>query len=141
MCVLIIFLVWLQEWLPMKNRQFWNPGISSTINFRNKVSRKNETKIALFDPGSKKVLVALFEETIVQVYVEPFNKTIVASTDLHCIWLSVLTWTSVIWIYDFVVNYSVKIRSELILVVAVKASRKLLLLTIENIHVLTLMNA
>ena len=29
MCVLIIFLAWLQEWLPMKNRRFWNTGMSS----------------------------------------------------------------------------------------------------------------
>ena len=65
MCALIIFLVWLQEWLPMKNRQFWNLGISLTINFRNKVSRKNEAKIALFDPISEKFLVALFGVTTV----------------------------------------------------------------------------
>ena len=31
MCVLIIFLAWLQEWLPMKNRKFWNPGKSSLL--------------------------------------------------------------------------------------------------------------
>ena len=28
MCVIIIFLSWLQEWLPMQNRQYVNKGIS-----------------------------------------------------------------------------------------------------------------
>ena len=27
MCLIVIFLVWLQEWLPNKNRQFWNKGM------------------------------------------------------------------------------------------------------------------
>ena len=28
MCIIILFLSWLQEWLPMQNRQFWNKGTS-----------------------------------------------------------------------------------------------------------------
>ena len=31
MCIVIIFLGWLQDWLPMKNRQFWNKGLISQI--------------------------------------------------------------------------------------------------------------
>ena len=31
MCIIIIFLVWLQDWLPKKNRQFWNRGTSSNF--------------------------------------------------------------------------------------------------------------
>ena len=27
LCIIIIFLSWLQEWLPKKNRQFWNRGM------------------------------------------------------------------------------------------------------------------
>ena len=27
LCIIIIFLSWLQEWLPMKNRRFWNRGM------------------------------------------------------------------------------------------------------------------
>ena len=72
--------------------------------------------------------------------VEYYDKTIVASTGLRCIWPSVLTWTSVIWIYDFVVNSSVKIRLELILVAVVKASKQSLLIIVKNMHVLTSMN-
>ena len=26
LCIVIVFLSWLQHWLPMKNRQFWNKG-------------------------------------------------------------------------------------------------------------------
>ena len=29
LCFVVIFLVWLQDWLPKKNRQFWNRGMST----------------------------------------------------------------------------------------------------------------
>ena len=70
---------------------------------------------------------------------ESLNKTTVASTDSHCSWPSALTWTSVIWTYAFVVNYSVKIQLALILVVAVKDTRKSCRVT--SISVSILMNA
>ena len=28
MCIVVIFLAWLQDWLPNKNRQFWDRGMS-----------------------------------------------------------------------------------------------------------------
>ena len=28
MCISIIFLAWLQDWLPKKERQFWSRGMS-----------------------------------------------------------------------------------------------------------------
>ena len=31
MCFIIFFLVWLQDWLPKKNRHFWNRGMSSNF--------------------------------------------------------------------------------------------------------------
>ena len=43
---------------------------------------------------------------------------------------------SVIWIYDFAVNYSVKTQLELILVAVIKGLRESLLLTVDNILVL-----
>ena len=33
MCIITIFLAWLQDHIPMKNRQFWNKGVRRTINF------------------------------------------------------------------------------------------------------------
>ena len=56
------------------------------------------------------------------MYVEPYNETIVASTDSRCFWPSVLTWMSVTWIFDFVADYSVTTQLGLILVVAVRDS-------------------
>ena len=44
-----------------------------------------------------------------------------------------------IWIYGFVANCSVRTQSEPIPVVAVKGSRKSLLITVENMHVWTSM--
>ena len=41
MCIIIIFLSWLQDWLPMKNRQFWSKGMSSRTCRRKLVSQLN----------------------------------------------------------------------------------------------------
>ena len=73
------------------------------------------------------------------MYVEPYNESIVASADSHCFWLSVLTWMSVTWIFDFVADYSVTTQLGLILVVAVKDLAWSSLISKQ--HVLTSMNA
>ena len=52
MCIVIIFLAWLQDWIPIKNREFWNKGlISSIVLIRYEAKLRVDAKNAWFTPN------------------------------------------------------------------------------------------